>query len=214
MKALLPLFALLVSACAVGPYASTPRYLPPKTRGIAARQLNEALAFGSRNISEVAADELRLTWIERRALTDKRYVNLERELVFTAIRSVTPAEQPGEWWELRVDAVGGQITFDFDDGQTASKAESALRRLSDELSDTEERELAYKYLRAVEGKVDHYVERNGERLISKGKRVENPDWMPVELGIELISLLTGRDFGTDAAAWHAYVNEHYRNTGG
>ena len=76
----LPLLVLLLSACAVGPYADTPQYKLPESRAVAARHLNEALAFGSHGISEVAADELKLTWHERRQLTGKRWVMLEREL--------------------------------------------------------------------------------------------------------------------------------------
>ena len=125
----LPFVVLLLSACAVGPYADTPQYKLPESRAVAARHLNEALAFGSREISEVAADELKLTWHERRQLTGKRWVMLERELEFASINAVQRPIQPGEWWELKVEAAGGQLTFEFKDAPTASKAEAALRRL-------------------------------------------------------------------------------------
>lgn len=201
MRALLPLLALLLSACAVGPYASTPRYVLPETRTTAARQLNEALAFGSRNISEVAADELSLTWNERRALSDKRYVLLERELVFSAVRSVTPADRPGEWWEIRVDATGGQLTFEFDDGRTASKAEVALRRLMKPITDEEERELAEKYLRELEGKS---VTSKGS-----GSKGSGPSSVPAEMASKMLHRLTGRDHGKDADAWRKFLEDNY-----
>lgn len=125
----LPLVVLLLSACAVGPYADTPQYSLPETRAVAARHLNEALAFGSRDLSEVAASELKLTWHERRQLTGKRWVLLERELEFSQVRAVQRPEKPGEWWELKVEATGGQLTFEFKHAPTAAKAEAALRRL-------------------------------------------------------------------------------------
>ena len=129
MRPFLLLIAVLVTGCAIGPYAETPRYKLPETRAIAARHLNEALAFGAHGLSEVAADELKLTWNERTQLTGKRYVLLERELQFDAVQSVYRPEERGEWWELKVDATGGQLTFEFKNGPTASKAEAALKRL-------------------------------------------------------------------------------------
>ena len=70
---------LTLTACAVGPYADTPTYKLAETRTTAARQLNEALAFDAIGVSEVAADELKLTWHEYRNITAKRKQLIDRE---------------------------------------------------------------------------------------------------------------------------------------
>jgi hypothetical protein len=206
LKALLPLFALLISACAVGPYASTPRYKEPASRTVAARQLNEALAFGARGMSEVAADQLKLTWNERRALTDKRSVLLERQLSFRAIRAVLRPERPGEWWELRIIATGGQVTFEFDDGATASKAEVALRRLATNLSDEEAYELVLPRFEVLDREVQAYRENESEDSAA------NLDWKRMLQSISDLELITGQEFGHDIEGvldWHSFLGEAF-----
>lgn len=133
---------ILLAGCAVGPYAAQPRYKLPETRVVAARHLNEALAFGGRGVSEVAADEVHLTWHEYRQLSDKRNVLVERELDFQAITFVGRPEKPGEWWRLEVTATGGVITFEFGDAESAARAEAALRRLRHPLNAEEQSRLA------------------------------------------------------------------------
>ena len=200
--------ASLLAACAVGPYADTPRYELPNTRTTAARQLNEALAFDALGISEVAADELKLTWHEFLNITPKRKQMVERELDFKGIYSVARPEQPGELWELKVYAAGGTITFNFKQGPQASKAESALRRLMQPLTDDEQKQLARKFLRILNGQVEQYRRKNG-------KVTRNPDWLPIEDTIDSMKLLTGRDFSEEETrdkeikAWQNYLTETY-----
>jgi hypothetical protein len=133
------LLLVLLAGCAVGPYADRPEYAMPESRAVAARHLNEALAFSGRGVSEVAADELKLTWNEHRRLSDKRQVLVNRELQFLAVRTVARPQKPGEWWELKVDATGGAVTFHFNDAKSAAKAEAAMRRLSQPLADDEQK---------------------------------------------------------------------------
>lgn len=133
---------ILLAGCAVGPYADRPRYKLPATRAVAARHLNEALAFGGRGVSEVAADELKLNWHEYRTLSDKRNVLMKRELQFLEVQSVSRPTQPGEWWQIEVVATGGVVTFEFNDATSASKAEAAFRRLRSPLNEGEQKKLA------------------------------------------------------------------------
>ncbi|MBZ0137054.1 MAG: hypothetical protein K8I27_11845 [Planctomycetes bacterium] len=133
---------LLLAGCAIGPYADRPEYKLPSTRAVAARHLTEALAFGGRGVSEVAGDELKLTWHEYRTLTDKRNVLMERELQFLEITFVARPVQPGEWWQLEITATGGAITFEFESADAASKAEAAFRRLRQPLNEGEHKKLA------------------------------------------------------------------------
>ncbi len=138
----LPLLAVLVLAgCSASPYHDAPRYAEPATRTAAARQLTQALAFGGRGYSEVRANEITLRWQERRPLSEKRSVWLDRELDLLAVQRVGAAHKPGENWEVKVNAVGGAITFVFKDDQQAARAETALRRLSRPMSPHEKREL-------------------------------------------------------------------------
>ena len=130
---------LTLTACAVGPYADTPTYKLAETRTTAARQLNEALAFDAIGVSEVAADELKLTWHEYRNITAKRKQLIDRELDFRKIYSIGRPEQPGELWELNVYASGGTVTFNFKEGEDAAKAEAALRRLMQPLTEAEQK---------------------------------------------------------------------------
>lgn len=128
---------MVLAGCAVGPYADRPRYKLPESRTVAARQLNEALAFDGRGVSEVVADEQKLTWHEYRELSDKRKILVDRELTFLEISFVARREKPGEWWQVEVTATGGAVTFEFNSAEAASKAEAALRRLRQSLNETE-----------------------------------------------------------------------------
>lgn len=127
MRWLLPL--LLLAGCAVGPYAQTPVYKLPETKAIAARQLQEALNT-AQGLSEIDTTTAMLTWHERKRLSDKRTVWLERELKFAAVLGVARPAKSGELYELRIDAAGGQVTFEFKEGTQAAKAEAALRKLA------------------------------------------------------------------------------------
>src|SRR5687767_7641791 len=69
VKQLAPLLLLLLAGCAVGRYADLPEFKLPETRTVAARQLNEVLTGSAIGLSEVVADEVRLTWHERHQLT-------------------------------------------------------------------------------------------------------------------------------------------------
>ena len=133
---LAPLICLLFAACAVGPNA-VPNYKPPETRPTAARHLYEALATGASNVSEIRVDELKLNWHERLPLSKTYSELIERELDLLRVREVSRPTKPGEWWELRIDAPGGVVTFTFKDAVSAAKAESAITRLMRPLSDTE-----------------------------------------------------------------------------
>ena len=134
---LAPLICLLFAACAVGPNA-VPTYKAPENRATAARHLNEALAFGGINASEVRATELHLNWNERLKLSATHSELLRRELDLLRVRDVSRPAKPGIDWELRVDAAGGVLTFRFKDAASAAKAESALLRLMQPLSPAEE----------------------------------------------------------------------------
>ena len=193
----LPLI-LLLAGCAVGPYADRPEYAVPSTRSVAARHLNEALAFGGRGVSEVAVDEVRMTWHERRQLSDKRWVMLERELHFQELLTVKRPVRPGEWWQLEVAASGGKLTFQFDDVENASKAEAAFRRLLPALSTTEKRRLFEKYVVILEGGVARYVKD------ANGTPQPNPESASIESAVEFLKALTGENFGEDTQAWRKY----------
>jgi hypothetical protein len=128
MRAAILVLALL-TACAGGPYHTPPRYAPPESRTAAARQLNEAMAFGGIGYSDVNADLQSLRWTEPRT-RERRTVWLQRELMFEHIRDVGAPQRDGERWEVRIDAAGGVLRLRFKDDREAAKAESALRRLS------------------------------------------------------------------------------------
>lgn len=132
---------VLLAGCSGSPYHDAPRYAEPATRTAAARQLTQALAFGGFGYSEVRANEVTLRWQERRPLSEKRSVWLDRELDLLAVQRVGAAHKPGENWEVKVNAVGGAITFVFKNDQHAARAEMALRRLSRPMSADEKREL-------------------------------------------------------------------------
>jgi predicted small lipoprotein YifL len=123
------LLVLILAACGSGPYHNPPRYSTPDSRTAAARQLNEALAFGGIGYSDVHADESALRWREQRQITDKQRLWVDRELDLTRLRAVDFPAKPGEHWQLRVTGAGGVLTFVFKEDRSAAKAESALRRL-------------------------------------------------------------------------------------
>lgn len=204
----LALALVTLTACAVGPYADTPTYTLPKTRTTAARQLNEALAFDAAGVSQVAADELKLTWHEYRSITAKQKLLIDRQLDFQKIYSIARPEKPAELWELNIYAAGGTITFSFREGPDASKAEAALRRLQQPLTEQEERGLAKKYLRVLNNEAPQYLKKDGHV-------VGNPDWVPIADAIESLRLLTRQDFSNDEdreqeiKAWQTYLIEHY-----
>jgi len=197
----LPLL-LLLAGCAIGPYADTPRYKAPDTRTTAARQLNEALAFAGIGLSEVAADEVRLTWHERPLLNDKRRILLERELSLQGIKDVSRPKRPGEWWEVRVEGAGGLVTFEFRSGPAAAKAETALQRLMQPVTRGEGKELAKRYLAQLEGRLPYFDD-------STGVRRHNADWASPEQAAGSLRALTGQDFGRDIDAWRDWLRRAY-----
>lgn len=193
LTAALASLVLALGACRSGPYHDPPRYLMPETRSTAARHVNEALVSSGIGFSEVAADEVRVTWNEIRRLSDKRQMLIEREMIFNQIHNVNRPARPGEWWQVKVFATGGAITFTFRDDADAAKFESAVRRLRQTITPGERTAIARKYLAYVEGR-----HRKSER--------RSP--APTAAG-ETLRALTGRNFGTDAARWRAYLEDNY-----
>lgn len=199
---LLPLL-LLLAGCAVGPYAATPEYKLPETRTAAARQLNDALATQGIGISEVAANEVLLTWNERRQLTDKRWVILEREMNMLQVRGVERPVKVGELYELRVDSAGGQVTFEFKNGRASAAAEAALWRLLQPVSDEESTALAKKYY--------SYLEQGSP----SEPAATRPEDTSSTTASGSLRALTGKTYGNDLQAWLKFLTEEwYRQPAG
>lgn len=197
---------LLLAGCAVGPYAERPQYKPPETRAVAARHLNEALVFGGRGLSEVAANELYLTWNERRQLTDKRWLLLERRLEYRAILRIHRPRQPGEWWELHLDAAGGAVTFEFKDVESASKAEAALLRLAGALSLEERKRLARPHYNVIHRQLTEY------RKFENEETAKNLNWRQIMQSIGDLELITDQSFDNDVGGvidWESYLDEQF-----
>ena len=70
------------------------------------------------------------------------------------------------------------------------------------LTADEERELAQKYLRVIEGKSEHSGGKGGAQATG-------PSSVPAEMAAKMLHRLTGRDHGTDAKAWGKFVGDHY-----
>jgi hypothetical protein len=198
----LPLL-LLIAGCAVGRYAATPEYKLPESRTTAARQLNDALATSGIGISEVAANEVLLTWHERVQLTDKRWIMLEREMNLLQVKDIARPKLVGELYELRVEAAGGLVTFEFKEGRASAAAEAALWRLSRPLNKDERTALGKKYYR--------YLEQGSPEQPAASR----PGDTSSNSAAGSLRALTGRDYGNDLEAWLKFLTEEwYRQPAG
>jgi hypothetical protein len=195
VKQLAPLLLLLLAGCAVGRYADLPEFKLPETRTVAARQLNEVLTGSAIGLSEVVADEVRLTWHERHQLTNKRWVLLDRELNLLQVRGVARPVKDGELYELRVEGAGGRITFEFRQGRASAAAEAAIRRLMKPLTSEERRELGKKYYSNME-QLSHPKGENREDISSTTASGS-------------LRALTGKDYGNDLEAWLKFLTEEW-----
>jgi hypothetical protein len=191
----LPILALVLAGCAVGRYADTPEYKLPETRTSAARQLNEALTESAIGLSEITADEVRLTWHERHRLTDKRQIMLVRELNLLRVLSVARPTKDGELYELRVEGAGGRVTFEFKEGRASAAAEAAIKRLMQPLTVNERRDLAKKYYTSLE-------------LGSRPAGDKREDISSTTASGSLRTL-TGKDYGNDLEAWLKFLTEEW-----
>lgn len=195
------LLVLLLCACRAGPYAGTPQYTLPESRATAARWLYEALAYDGRGFSDVRADELILNWNERRRITDTQDRLIRRELEFIGIDHVSRPEQQGIHHEVAVHARGGIVTFAFDSGPAASKAEAAFRRLATPLGPDEEAALIDPHRRLISNHVREY--RN-----TGNSPTRRSDEDALADAIRRLEMITGRNYGRglDAALrWHRHL---------
>ncbi len=138
MRVIGTMLVLVLVGCA-NPRKERPDYSRPESRDDASRWLIEALDNGDWPYSEINGDRDRITWNERWFTSGKDPILVERELTFSAINIVHHATEDGRWWEVLVDASGGNITFRFKDGQQAAKAEVALKRLAEKQETPDDR---------------------------------------------------------------------------
>ncbi len=200
------LLALLLCSCHAGRYAGTPQYALPESRATAARWLNDALAFEGRGVSEVSANELRLSWNEYRPITDTHRKFMQRELNLLRVNRVARPAKPGVYYELKVQADGGALTFAFDSGTAASKAEAAFRRLAQPLTTDEAKHLAAPHFEVIDGQVKQY--RKSETELA----ARTLNWRAIHQAIEQLEMITGKGYGNDLEAlldWHGHLKDVY-----
>lgn len=123
------LIPLLLVACGMNPRVNTPVYVQPETRAQAAHMLTSALSKGRVAASQFLAGDASLRWHEKRNLSDRRSVMVQRELVYAQMRAVAAPRPDMDAWMLRIDAAGGDVVFHFRDNHNAAQARAALQRL-------------------------------------------------------------------------------------